>query len=123
MEGQVPPEQVTLPKSGGIVRFRDVEDLDGITYNKIRDKALLARRYVITVSEMLRTAAEELITFWDIPGMPNLPLPGEDEGKKMDSLGRLNWKDTRFIQEQLFDAVEILTADTPTDPTEPPTSD
>lgn len=121
MENQVPPEQITLPHSGGIVKFMDVEELDGIKYNIIRDAALLARKFMIPVSQMLTTAAAELITYWDIPGRPNYPIPGSVEGRAMDSLNHLHWKDVRFVQEVLFDAVEVLTADS--DPTVPPTSD
>lgn len=122
MEGQVPPEHVTLPKSGGDVFFRDVEDLDGEAYNRIRDAAAFARKMLMPPSEMLRQVAEVLVTAWSIPGMPNLPLPGSDEGKKMNVLNRLHWKDLRYIHEQLFDGIEVVTSDTP-NPTTPPTRD
>lgn len=121
MENQVPPEQITLPHSEGIVRFRDIEDLDGIQFNIIRDAALMARRFMLPVSQLLTMAAQQLITSWNIPGRPNYPTPGSPDGMTMDSLNHLHWRDVKFIGENLFNAIEVLVADT--NPTVPPTSE
>lgn len=95
---------LTLPKSGGTVRFRDDDDLRGKDYRRLR-------AYVQTdnarVGEATNRATEMcgalLIAEWDVPNLPNLPLPAVRPDGSVDpgGLDLLPWQDLAAVEEEL----------------------
>lgn len=88
---------LVLPHSGGKVFFRDDDDFSGVVYRRFRKFML---REDTDDSDVKAYAAVLLITSWDIPDRPDLPLPtisGDPEKVDAGSYGLLNWRDAQAI--------------------------
>lgn len=100
------PEQLTLP-SGGNVWFRDVETLTGKdvkTYRRVRYAGTTAGERIIAASEVL---AQLLITRWEIPDKPNLPLPTDNQ----TITDLLSWRDLLAIEAAIAPVIDLFNGD------------
>lgn len=96
---------LNLPKSGGTVRFRDDDDLRGKDYRRLR-------AYVMADSsgsgEATNRATEMcgalLIAEWEVPNLPNLPVPSvrPDGSVDVGGLDLLPWRDAKAIEGALI---------------------
>jgi hypothetical protein len=104
------PEQLTLP-SGGMVWFRDVETLTGKdvkTYRRAIGGAGSRGEATVTGSEVL---AQILVTRWELPTLPGLPLPTDDE--KITDL--LNWRDLLALEDAMAPVAGLFNGNGSTD--------
>lgn len=108
---EVPPSlplMIELP-SGGEVRLKDPESLRGAEYKRLR---MARRAYELDsnkLGQMYETAAALLVVDWRIPGLPNLPLPGSDEGLDGKITDLLHWRDCHVLNEALSPAILMVT--------------
>lgn len=99
------PEILTLPY-GGRVWFRDLEELNGRDFKDIRaafNAGLAAGNG--DSRTVYQIAASILVTKWEIPYLPNLPLPNTKEGGNGQITDMLKWRDCRALDVALGDAV------------------
>lgn len=84
---QIP--DLTLPASGGIVKFRNDDDLTRAEYRRLRAvyaPSDLTDGALQTV--MAEASLATLIIGWDMPGLPGLPLPRwSEDGKTVEICG------------------------------------
>lgn len=113
---------LTLPKSNGTVRFRDDDDFTGVQYRRYR-KFILGDSDDMDIKAY---AAALLIESWDIPNLPELPVPtvsGNPEKVDAGSLGLMNWRDVQAIDVAVSPFVMEIVTGKPrpgaTDPKEP----
>lgn len=114
---------LALPKSGGVVRFRDDDDFTGVQYRRMRKFIV---RDDTDDSDFKAYAAALLIESWDIPDLPNLPIPvisGDPEKVDAGSYGVMNWRDVQAIDKAVSPfMLEIVTGkprEGASDPKEP----
>lgn len=80
-------DRLELP-GGGFVEFNDPEQLLGEQVDRLFDLVAVGA----PASKVVQVSAELLIAKWNIPGLPNLPLPSEDP----KWWGQVPWR-TRFL--------------------------
>lgn len=103
------PEVLVLP-SGGKVWFRDIEELNGRDFKEIR----AAFNYGALNSAdgdnrvTYQKAAAIFVTRWEIPGLPDLPLPGSLEGGDGQITDMLKWRDCRALDMALGEALVYM---------------
>ena len=98
------PEVLVLP-SGARVWFRDIEELSGRDFKDMRQAYNLSDLSRGEGRRLYETAAMVLITRWDIPYRPGLPLPGSPEGGEGSITDLLQWRDCRALDVALGKAV------------------
>lgn len=98
------PEMMTLPY-GGRVWFRDIEELNGKDYKNIRAAFNLATSGGNDNRAVYEMAASIFVTKWDIPYLPNAPLPGSEEGGQGSITDLLKWRDCRALDNALGDVL------------------
>lgn len=94
-----------LPKSGGTVRFRDDDDLRGKDYRRLRSYVLRDRPLVGDAGNHAgEMAAALLVVEWDIPSLPNLPLPSIRQDGTVDpgGLDLLPWQDLSALDDAVM---------------------
>jgi len=102
-------DELTLPRlelpNGGSVDFNDPEQLRGRDADRLRDAMANSRTAGAATTAVMQTAAEILIARWDLPGLPNLPVPADQPAM----WGELPWRTARAIEDHMALAVwEIL---------------
>lgn len=98
------PEMLTLP-SGGRVWFRDIEELSGRDFKEMRAAYNMAQLAQGEGRKLYETAASILVTKWDIPYRPGLPLPNSEEGGEGAITDLLQWRDCRALDTALGEAI------------------
>lgn len=102
-------DELTLPKlelpNNGWVEFNDPEALRGRDIDRFRAAWQGAAGAGNATNQVMQTAAETLIARWDLPGLPNLPVPADQPAM----WGELPWRTKRAIEEHLVPVVfEII---------------
>lgn len=97
------PSPLELPHSGGKVWFYDPESLRGKEYKRLRAAAMTE-----SATKVYETAAALLVERWEVPGLPNLPLPGTDEGLDGQVTDLLHWRDLKALEDALAPAILLL---------------
>lgn len=99
------PEVLDLP-SGGKVWFRDPETLRGGDYKRLR----AARRdFEANMNRVYEIAAALLVQRWEVPDLPNLPLPGDPEGHDGKVTDLLHWRDCHALTQAMAPAIVLIT--------------
>lgn len=103
------PEVLVLP-SGGKVWFRDIEELNGRDFKDIRAAFNYGAMHASEGDNRLtyQRAAAIFVTRWEIPGLPNLPLPGSPEGGEGQITDMLRWRDCRALDTVLGEAIVYM---------------
>lgn len=104
-------DELTLPKldlpDNGWVEFNDPEQLRGRDVDKMRLAWMSATDAGAATIHVMQAAAEVLIARWDLPGLPNFPVPADTPAM----WGELGWRTKRAIENHLtpvmFDLVGL----------------
>ena len=98
------PDVLVLP-SGAQVWFRDIEELSGRDFKEMRSAYNLTQLSKGEGRKLYEVAAMVLVTKWDIPYRPGLPLPSSEEGHEGSITDLLQWRDCRALDVALGDAI------------------
>jgi hypothetical protein len=102
-------DKLTLPRlelpGGACVEFNDPEQLRGRDIDRFRAAWQGAPSAGNATNEVMQAAAELLIAAWDLPNLPNFPVPADQP----PMWGELPWRTKRAIEEHLVPVVfEII---------------
>lgn len=89
------PSFLKLP-SGGWVRFRELDELTGAEYQRL--KSALSADPVQLIARGQTMLAQLMIDSWEIPGQPGLPIPNAPKNKGVHSYNQLTWRDMSVIE-------------------------
>lgn len=103
-EDPILPEVLVLP-SGGRVWFRDIEELSGRDFKEMRGAYNLSQLARGEGRKLYEIAASILVSKWEIPNRPGLPLPSSEEGGEGAITDLLQWRDCRALDTALGKAV------------------
>jgi hypothetical protein len=93
------PESIVLPHSGGVVWFKSLDDVSGKDFKQLRKASGVADPNAI-----YEAAAGIFVVKWDIPSLPNLPLPAADP----HITDLLHWQDSRRLDNILNGVVAAM---------------
>lgn len=98
-------DDLMLP-SGGVVRFRNDDDLTGLHLRQFRT-FVFAESAASTAAARHRAnafAAALLIVSWDVPNLPSLPLPSIDANGQLipGGLNFIGWRDAAAIDDKMI---------------------
>lgn len=96
-------ERLDLPKDGW-VEFNDPENLRGRDVDRLRASWEGARVVGDALNATMQIAAELLIAAWNVPSLPNAPVPSQTPGM----WGELGWRDKLTIEGHMMPVVAEL---------------
>lgn len=98
-------DELTLPKldlpGDGWVEFNDPEALRGRDVDRLRAAWQGAAATGNATNQVMQAAAEVLIARWDLPGLPNFPVPADTPAM----WGELGWRRKRAIENHMVPVV------------------
>lgn len=78
-EWDIPDLTLEFKGEKGSVAFHSLQDLSGAHLDRLRSAIGAAKNEGDATNTMYLEAARILITTWDVPGKPNLPIPKGDQ--------------------------------------------
>lgn len=96
-------DRLELPDDGW-VEFNDPESLKGRDIDRIREAWQGAKNAGQALNAVYQAGMEMLIARWEIPGKPNLPIPGDQP----QFWGEIGWRTKQAIEGHTAKAIGIL---------------